>query len=138
LEPLLLHAGGTRTFALHYEPVARSRSQRRVDRDSTRLAADEEHRARSGFRIGASHRRAQTAVAERESELVAGYCELEYAGFVVVTAADTDALERSCVEYEQAAAQIGLQLRPLDGSHDLGLACALPVARGVVLRWSTP
>lgn len=136
LEPLLLHAGGTRTFALHYEPVARSRSQRRVDRDSTRLAADEEHRARAGFRIGAGHRRAQSAVAEREAELVAGYCELEYAGFVVVTAHDLDTLERSCVEYEQTAAQLGLQLRPLDGSHDLGVAAALPVARGVAFRWS--
>jgi hypothetical protein len=138
LEPLLLHAGGTRTFALHYEPVTRSRSQRRVDRDSTRLAADEEHRSRAGFRIGASHRRAQSAVAEREAELVAGFCELEYAGFVVVTAADLDTLERSCAEYEQAAAQLGLQLRPLDGSHDLGVAAALPVARGVALRWSNP
>lgn len=138
LEPLLLHAGGVRTFALHYEPVARSRSQRRVDRDSTRLAADEEHRSRAGFRIGAAHRRAQSAVAEREAELVAGFCELEYAGFVVVTAPDLDALERCCVEYEQAAAQIGVQLRPLDGSHDLGLACALPVPRGIALRWSTP
>ena len=138
LEPLLLHPGGIRTFALHYEPVARSRSQRRVDRDSTRLAADEEHRSRAGFRIGASHRRAQSAVAEREAELVAGFCELEYAGFVVVTAPDLDTLERSCAEYEQSAAQLGLQLRPLDGSHDLGVAAALPVARGVALRWSTP
>ena len=136
LEPLLLHAGGVRSFALHYEPVARSRSQRRVDRDSTRLTADEEHRSRAGFRIGAAHRRAQSAVAEREAELVAGFCELEYAGFVVVTAPDLDTLERSCAEYEQAAAQLGLQLRPLDGSHDLGLACSLPVARGVALRWS--
>lgn len=137
LEPLLLHAGGTRTFALHYEPVARSRSQRRVDRDSTRLAADEEHRTRAGFRIAASHRRAQSAVADREAELVAGYCELEYAGFAVVTAPDLDTLERSCAEYEQSAAQLGLQLRPLDGSHDLGVAAALPIARGVALRWST-
>lgn len=137
LEPLLLHAGGIRTFALHYEPIARSRSQRRVDRDSTRLAADEEHRSRAGFRIGASHRRAQSAVAEREAELVAGFCELEYSGFVVVTAQDVDALERSCAEYEQSAAQLGLQLRTLDGSHDLGVAAVLPVARGLALRWST-
>ncbi len=137
LEPLLLHAGGVRTFALHYEPVARSRSQRKVDRDSTRLAADEEHRSRAGFRVGAAHRRAQSAVAEREADLVAGFCELEYAGFVVVTAADLDALERCCAEYEQAAAQIGLQLRPLDGSHDLGVACTLPISRGIAFRWSS-
>lgn len=137
LEPVLLHAGGVRTFALHYEPIARSRSQRRVDRDSTRLAADEEQRTRAGFRIGAHHRRAQAAVLEREAELVAGFCELEYAGFVVVTAGDVEALDRSCAEYEQVAAQSGVQLRPLEGRHDLGVVCALPVGRGLTFRWGT-
>lgn len=134
LEPMLLQAGGVRTFTLLYEPVAPSRSQRRVDRDSTRLAADEEQRMRGGFRVGARHRRAQAAVLERESELVAGYLELEYAGFVTVTAPDTDALRRCCAEYEQIAAQAGLELRPLDGRHDLGLVCSLPVGRGLAPR----
>jgi hypothetical protein len=134
LEPLLLHAGGVRTFAIHYEPVPPSRSQRRVDRDSTRLAADEEQRSRAGFRIGARHRRAQSAVLEREAELVAGYAELEYAGFVVVSAADPETLARSCAEYEQVAAQSGLELRALEGRHDLGIVCALPVGRGIATR----
>lgn len=134
LEPVLLHAGGVRTFALHYEPVPPSRSQRRIDRDSTRLAADEEQRSRAGFRIGARHRRAQSAVLEREAELVAGYAELEYAGFVTVSAPDPDALARSCSEHEQLAAQAGLELRALDGRHDLGLVCALPVSRGIATR----
>jgi hypothetical protein len=134
LEPLLLHGAGVRTFSLHYEPVPPSRAQRRIDRDSTRLAADEEQRARAGFRIGARHRRAQTAVAEREAELVAGYAELEYAGFVTVTAPDEDALAIACASYEQAAAQAGLELRALDGRHDLGVVCALPLGRGLAER----
>jgi hypothetical protein len=134
MEPMLLHAGGTRTFALHYEPVPPSRSQRRIDRDSTRLATDEEQRTRTGFRIGAHHRRAQAAVLEREAELVAGYGELEYAGFITVTADDEDTLARSCAEYEQVAAQAGLELRGLDGRHDLGLVCALPLGRGLAPR----
>lgn len=134
LEPLLLHPGGVRTFAIHYEPVPPSRSQRRIDRDSTRLAADEEQRSRAGFRIGARHRRAQSAVLERESELVAGYAELEYAGFVIVSAPDVETLTRSCSEYEQVAAQAGLELRSLEGRHDLGVICALPVGRGIAPR----
>jgi hypothetical protein len=131
LEPVLLHAGGVRGFALHYEPVAPSRSQRRIDRDSTRLAADQEQRTRGGFRIGARHRRAQSAVLDREAELVAGFFELEFAGFVTVSAPDAEALGRSCAEYEQVAAQAGLELRPLDGRHDLGIVCMLPVGRGL-------
>jgi hypothetical protein len=134
MEPLLLHAGGIRTVAVHYEPVAPSRSQRNVDRETVKLASDEEQRTRTGFRIGARHRRAQSEVLDREAELVAGYGEFEFAGFVVVTARDLDELHRSCVEYEQVAAQAGLELRRLDGRHDLALACALPVGRGIARR----
>lgn len=131
LEPLLLHPGGTRTVAVTFEPVPPSRSQRQIDRDATRLAADETQRARGGFRIGARHHRAQTAVAEREAELVAGYRELAFVGLVIVTAATLDALEHSCAEYEQAAAHAGLELRRLDGRHDLALAAALPLGRPI-------
>ncbi|MGH7359763.1 MAG: SCO6880 family protein, partial [Candidatus Rokuibacteriota bacterium] len=120
MEPLILFAGGLRTLSLICEPVAPSRAQRRVDRDATKLASDEEQRTKRGFRIGARHRRAEVAVLEREQELVSGYAELEFAGFVTVTATTHDDLERSCAEYEQAAAQAGLELRPLDGQHDLG------------------
>jgi hypothetical protein len=131
LEPLLLAGAGVRTFSLHVEPVPPSRAQRRVDRDWTRLAADEEQRARAGFRIGARHRRAQTAVLEREAELVAGYAELAFAGFVTVAAPDPDGLAVASAGYEQAAAQAGLELRALDGQHDLGLVAALPLGRGL-------
>lgn len=129
MEPLLLHAGGVRTIAMVYEPVPPSRSQRQIDRDATRLASDEEQRAKRGFRIGARHRRAETAVLERESELVAGYSELEFAGFVSVAANDREQLETACAEYEQAAAQVGLELRALDGQHDAGVGACLPVGR---------
>jgi hypothetical protein len=134
MEPLLLHAGGVRTVSVLFEPVPPGRAQRQIDREATKLASDEEQRARSGFRIGARHRRAEGALLEREAELVAGYAELGFAGFVTVTGADPDELERSCAEYEQAAARGGLELRPLDGRHDLGLLCALPVGRGLAPR----
>jgi hypothetical protein len=134
LEPLVLHTGGVRTVALHYEPVAPSRSQRQVDRETVKLTSDEEQRTRTGFRIGARHRRAQAEVLEREAEIVAGYGEFEFVGFVVVSAPDIESLDRSCAEYEQAAAQSGLELRRLDGRHDLALACMLPVGRGVAVR----
>ena len=134
MEPLLLHAGGVRTIAVLYEPVAPSRSQRTIERQSVKLSTDEEQRARSGFRIGARHRRQHAELEAREAELVAGYGEFEYVGFVIVTAPDPDTLDRSCAEYEQVAAQAGLELRRLDGRHQLGLACGLPIGRGIARR----
>jgi hypothetical protein len=134
MEPLLLHPGGVRTVAVHYEPVAPSRAQRHVDRQTVKLASDEAQRSRSGFRIGAHHRRAQSEVLDREAELVAGYGEFEFVGFVLITAADLDELDRSCGDYEQAAAQAGLELCRLDGRHDLALTCGLPIGRGIAPR----
>ena len=134
MEPLLLHAGGVRTVAVHMEPVPPSSSQRRVDKDSTRLTVDAEQRARSGFRIGAQHRRNESDVAAREAELVAGYCELEFCALVTVSAPDPETLERSCAEWEQIAGQAGLVLRRLNGQHDTALACSLPVGIGPTRR----
>lgn len=137
LEPLLLHAGAVRSITIHYEPVPPSRAFRRIERDATRLGADEEQRVRSGFRVGARHRRAEEAVMEREAELVAGYAELEFVGFVTVTAPDDESLTKACAEYEQAAAQSGLELRALDGRQDDAFVCSLPLGRGVAARrWS--
>jgi hypothetical protein len=134
LEALLLHAGGVRTVSVTCHPVAPSRSTRQVNRDSTRLASDAELRDRKGFRVSAHHRRAQAAVDEREAELVAGFGEMEYVGLVTVTAPDQESLERSSVEYEQVAAQAGLELRALDGQHDLGLAAVLPLGTEIPTR----
>ena len=134
MEPLILHPGAARTVSVVYEPVPPGRSRRQVDREATKLASDEEQRARAGFRIGARHRRQQGALAEREAELVAGFGELCFAGFVTVSAASPDRLDAASADYLQAAAQAGLELRRLDGRHDSGLLCALPVGRGVAAR----
>ena len=129
LARLLLHDGGVRTVTVVCEPVAPSRSQRQIDRDATKLASDEEQRRKRGFRIGARHHRAEVAVLDREAELVAGHAELEYVGFLTVTAADEESLQRSCAEYEQAAAQAGFEVRALDGQHDAAFGASLPIGR---------
>jgi hypothetical protein len=134
IEPLLLHPGAVRTISVVYEPVPPGRSRRQIDREATKLVSDEEQRARSGFRIGARHRRQQAALAEREAELVAGYAELCFAGFLTVSAPEVDQLDHASAGYVQAAAHAGWDLRRLDGRHDLGLLCTLPIGRGVATR----
>jgi hypothetical protein len=129
LATLLLHPGGIRTVTVVHEPVPPSRSRRSIDREATRLASDEEERVRRGFRVRAQHRRAESEVLAREAELVAGYAELRYAGFLTVTALDPRALDEQAAEWEQVAAQCGVELRALDGQHDLGVATALPLGR---------
>ena len=137
IEPLLLGGAAIRSVTVVVEPVPPSRAQRRVDRDTTRLSADAEQRNRSGFRIGARHRRAVTEVAEREAELVAGYAEFEFSGVITVTAPDLETLDRHAAESEQLAAQAGLSVRRLDGQHDVALPLCLPLSRGIATRRTT-
>jgi len=134
LEDLLLYSGAVRTVAVCYEPVAPRRSAQTIGRHAAKLESDAEHRRRTGFRVGAHHRRASRAVEEREEELVAGFVEFEYVGLVDVAASGTEELERACGEVVQAAAACGIELRALDGRHEMGTSACLPLARGLAPR----
>lgn len=126
-ENLFGPTGGDRVLSVVFEPVAPSASRRRIERDATRLSSDAEQRRRAGFRIGFGDVRLAEEVAEREAELGAGHAEVAMVGVVVVSAEDPGALARRCADEEQAAAAAGLELRRLDGRHDLGLGWSLPL-----------
>lgn len=132
LEPLLAYSGtATRAITMIYEPVAPSTSRRRIDRESIKLESDATAKEEKGRRVNAQHRRNQLAVAEREQELVAGYVEFDYLGLLTVTASDDEELVEDCDRVDQLAREHGLELRPLDGRHDLAWATSLPVGLGV-------
>ena len=137
LSDLLLYSGCVRTMTVALEPVARSKSQRSIVRESAKIESDAAHRAEKGFRVGAHHRRARQAVEEREEELVAGYSEFNYAGLITVTAPSIDELDQATDEVSQIAASLGIELRPLHGRHDIGTLASLPVARGIVPKERT-
>ena len=132
LRPLLLHSTAVRTIGVFFTPVPRSKSQRHITAQATKIEADVAHRNEKGYRVGAWHRRAAQAVKEREEELVAGYTELAFTAIINVTAPDLDELDRSCADLVQIAAAAGVELRPLHGRHADALAAVLPCARSVV------
>jgi hypothetical protein len=131
---LLGGVGCTRTVTVVLEPVAPSRSARSVDRDLVKLETDHDERARKGFRVRARDQRAVVDVRRREQELVAGFHEFAYVGLACVTATDVDALDDAAASYEQQAAQVGVELRSLDGRHAAGWAASLPLGRTLARR----
>ncbi len=134
MHALVLYGGAVRNIMVFHEPVAPQRSQRAITLQAAKLESDEEHRRKTGFRVGAAHRRAAKAVEDREEELIAGYGEVEYAGVVVVSAADVETLERACSDVVQVAAGCLVELRLLHGRHDQALAACLPLARSLAPR----
>jgi hypothetical protein len=137
MEPVLAFAGsGSRSVTVIFEPVAPSASRRRIDRESIKLETDAAAREQKGRRVDGGHRRLQQAVAEREAELVAGYAEVAYAGIITVTADEQAQLDVACDETEQVAREHGLDIRPLDGRHDVAFA-GLPLGIGLARQWFT-
>lgn len=131
LVPLLLLGSAVRSVSVTMEPVSPARAAREVEAARTAGAADEELRRRGGFLPTARRRRAADGVARREVELADGHSEFRFSGYVTVAATTADALEASCTEVEQAAAQARLELRRLYGQQDEALCYTLPLARGL-------
>lgn len=131
MSDLLLYGEAVRTIAVSYQPVPPSVSRRRVAQDAARIASDADQRAKQGFRVGAEHRRAASAVDERDEELVAGHAEFQFAGLLTVAAPTEEALEKACARIVEIAAGCSVELRALDGRHGEATAACLPMARGV-------
>ncbi len=131
MRTLLMWSGAVRSVTVFFQPVSRSKSQRAITAQATKIEADVAHRHQKGHRSGAAHRRAAAAVNEREEELVAGYVELGFAGLVNITASSLHELDQASTDITQIAAGIGVELRPLHGRHGDALAACLPVPRGI-------
>ncbi|MEW6155565.1 MAG: SCO6880 family protein [Actinomycetota bacterium] len=134
---LLLFCGCVRTVSVCLQPVPLRVSQRAILRQAAKLESDVSQRQRSGFRVGAYHRRAAQAVEEREEELVSGFSELEYVGLVTATASSVSELDTAGADLVEVAAGCHVELQPLQGRHADGLAAALPLARGLAHRLVT-
>ncbi len=131
MSDLLLYGQAVRTVVVSYQPVPPRVSQRAITRQAAKLESDAEHRRKTGFRVGAQHRRAAVAVEEREEELVAGFAEFEYVGLVSVSAATLEGLEKACDDVVQTSAGCGIELRQLDGRQGEAVGACLPLPRGV-------
>jgi hypothetical protein len=134
MSDLILYGQVRRSVVVICEPVPPRASQKAIEAAATKLSSDKEHRNRTGFRVGAGHERAETAVNERDHEIAAGFGEFTYAGVVTVSAPSLDELEQACADLDDVAAGCAMELRPLNGRHDLGVSASLPLARALARR----
>lgn len=133
---LLLDGAAVRTVAVLYEPRSPRASHAAIREQAAKLDADTNSKAKRGFRVGRQQVRDREAVEQREDELVAGHAELDYVGLVAVSAPSLEALEEACQNVTQTAAGCGMELRALDGQHDVAMSGCLPIPRGLAPTWS--
>lgn len=132
LSPVLLAAGVRRAVAIVAQPLTTAEAMRAVRRERVEYQTDATQRARIGQLTDAAAEQEWADVTRRERDLIAGHGDLRYAGFVVVTAGDLDALAAARAAIEQAAIQAGCETRLLLGQQAQAFsAAALPLARGI-------
>jgi len=131
LSPLILDSDVTRAVSLTMEPVPPLKAMRKAEAAATAMEGDEDARQRKGYRTGSKLRRQQRAVVSREVELADGHAEIQFSGFITVSARSERELDASCAEVEQAASQARLEVMRLKGEQDLAVTYTMPLARGL-------
>jgi hypothetical protein len=131
LDLLLLGGACTRVVTVVFEPIPPSKAARAVDEAAVALESAESAKAKRGFRVRVSERRARDEVDRREHELVAGHGDFGYCGLVTVSGRSLAELEDAAADFEQSAGRAGVLLRPLEGRHGAGWVAALPLGRTV-------
>jgi hypothetical protein len=132
LAPLLLSSGIRRTFTLLYTPMRTDRAARDIRKKKTEYISDAAQRQKIGQIEDAQQTAEYHDVLQQEADLTAGHGVLRATGFVAVSAADPDELERAVAAIEQAAIQASCETRRLWGQQAQGFAAsALPLARTI-------
>ena len=132
LSSILLAAGVRRATSIVAQPLTTAEAMRAVRKERVEYQTDAAHRARIGQITDAGAEQEWADVTQRERDLIAGHGDLRYAGFVVVTAPDVDALQAAKSAIEQAAVQAGCETRLLLGQQAQAFtAAALPLCRGI-------
>jgi hypothetical protein len=131
LTPLLMQSGALRTVSVTIEPVPHSVAMRKSEAAQTSEVAEEIARERQGVMTTARMRLRSEAAARREAELADGHAEMRFAGYITVSAAGSEELERSAADVEHAAQLARLELQRLYGEQEAGFTFTLPLGRGL-------
>ncbi|GAB3584499.1 hypothetical protein GCM10027406_31000 [Leifsonia lichenia] len=128
LEPLLYAGDATRVITLQVRPVATHKALAQLNRAQSDMETSATIRMKLSSRIPLTHLREEEDLAVREHDLVDGFGDVEYRGFVTVSAESKDALSKARTDIEQASHPARLVLASMSGQQAAGFVTgALPV-----------
>lgn len=124
LEPLLYAGDSTRVITLQVRPIAIHKALAEVNRAQTDMETAATIRMKLQSRVTLEHVREAEALEVRESDLVDGFGDVQFRGFVTVSAESTDALAKARSEIEQASHTARVSLASLSGQQAAGFVTA--------------
>jgi hypothetical protein len=133
LHALVFAPGVRKVVSLLARPVGTAEALRRIRVEKTSALADAAQKARVGQVADLADHQEYEDVLARERALVAGHADVEFSGFVTVTAPTSDELDVAVAAVVRAATQCACEARPLYGRQAQAFVCAaLPLARSTL------
>jgi hypothetical protein len=130
LHPVVFAPGIRRVLSITVRPLPTDKALRQIRREKTEAVADSAQKARVGQVADLSDAQEYEDLLARERSMMAGHTDVEFTGFVTVTAPTTEVLEAARGAIERAAAQAACEVRPLYGRQmQAFVAAALPLGR---------
>jgi hypothetical protein len=130
LHPLIFATGLRRTLSLVARPLASEVALRQIRKEKTEAVADQAQKARVGQIVDLSDTQEYHDLLDRERSVIAGHTDVEFAGFITVTAPTREQLEAARAAVARAAGQAACEARVVYGRQAQAFILAgLPLAR---------
>jgi Putative type VII ESX secretion system translocon, EccE len=130
LHPVIFAPGVRRTLSIIARPLPSETALRQLRKEKTEAVADQAQKARVGQIADLSDAQEYQDLIERERSVIAGHTDIEFTGFVTVTAPSLEGLEAARAVVMRAAGAAACEVRPLYGRQAQGFVlAALPLAR---------
>ena len=121
-----------KSLSLLARPLGTAEALRELRKEKTEAITDAGHKAKVGQVQDLSDVQEYNDLLKREQALIGGHADVEFSGFVTVTASSEEGLTQAVALIERSAGQSGCETRVLYGRQSQGFVVgALPLGRSV-------
>lgn len=132
LHSLVFAPNVRKSLCILARPLQTAEALRQIRKDKVEYVTDAAQKARIGQLADLADEQQYADVLDRERALIAGHADLEFSGFLAVTAPSRDALSAAVSAVELAAISAGCETRVVFGRQSQAFTvAALPLGRGV-------
>ena len=120
-----------KSFSLLAKPLGTAEALKALRKEKTQVVTDTGHKAQVGQVQDLADVQEFSDLLQREQALLSGHADVEFSGFLSVTANTKEGLEAAVALIERSAGQCGCETRVLFGLQSQGfVVAALPLGRG--------
>lgn len=130
LHSMIFAPGVRKTLCLSLRPKGTGEALRQIQREKSEMVADYRQKRKIGQVEQLSDAQEYNDVLDRERALISGHADIDFTGWIVISAATETELDAATKRIERAASQAGCETRVLFGRQGQAfLAAALPMGR---------